>query len=164
VNRVAISAEDVPLPAWGPRLRAFAGKVLGRLGRDGWELSVLICGDRTIADLNSAYRGKDEPTDVLSFSQGDGCPFPVGGGRGHVGDIAISLDTLRENARLFDVDEDEELRRLLIHGILHLDGMDHHTNDKAEPMLRLQEQILEELADQRILPFPKGLPQMGGHA
>jgi len=158
VNRVAISAEDVPLPAWGPGLRAFAGKVLGRLGRDGWELSVLICGDRTIADLNSAYRGKDGPTDVLSFSQGDGCPFPGGGG--HVGDIAISLDTLRENARLFDVDEDEELRRLLIHGILHLDGMDHHTNDKAEPMLRLQEQILEELADQRILPFPR----TGGHA
>jgi len=168
VNRVSVSAEDVPLPDWSAALEGFSGRVLEWLGRDGWELSVLICGDRTIAGLNSAYRGKDGSTDVLSFSQDEGFPFPpgeqTGEGRRHAGDIAISLDTLRENARLFEVDEDEELRRLLIHGILHLDGMDHHTNDKAEPMLRLQEQILEELSDLRILPtggLPAGLPTGG---
>ncbi|MCL2600549.1 MAG: rRNA maturation RNase YbeY [Treponema sp.] len=179
MNRVTVCAEDIPLPGWVGRLKSFAGKVLARLGRDGWELSVLLCGDATIAALNSGYRGKEGPTDVLSFSQNSPSPeggsenrgFPAGGGisGGHVGDIAISLETLRENAGLFGIDEDEELRRLLIHGILHLDGMDHHTNDKAEPMLRLQEQILEELADRRILPkraglSGAGLPAPGGSA
>ena len=154
MNRVSVSAEEVPLPGWAGRLKSFAGKVLARLGRDRWELSVLLCGDRTIAALNSRYRGKEGPTDVLSFSQvegREGAEFPSS--RWLPGDIVISLDTLRENAGRFEIDEDEELRRLLIHGILHLNGMDHHTNDKAEPMLRLQEQILEELADQRILPL-----------
>jgi len=157
MNRVSVGAGDEPLPDWSGGLRAFAGKVLERLGRDGVELSVLICGDETIAALNSRFRGKDGPTDVLSFSQGEGESFPPEPAPKrravrHLGDVAISLDTLAENAAAFGVDRDEELRRLLIHGILHLDGMDHRTNDSAEPMLRLQEQILEELADLRILP------------
>jgi len=161
VNRVTVSAEDIPLPGWSLRLKSFARKVLARLGRDRWELSVLLCGDGTIGDLNLRYRGKQGPTDVLSFSQAEGGGFPPelspNANRWLHGDIAISLDTLRENTREFGVAEDKELRRLLIHGILHLDGMDHHTNDDDEPMLRLQENILEELADQRILP-KAGLP------
>ena len=156
MNRVSVSAEEVPLPGWAGRLRAFAGRVLSRLGRDRWELSILLCGDRTIAGLNSRYRGKEGATDVLSFSQSEGAGFPSG--RWQPGDIVISLDTLRGNSLRLGIDEDEELRRLLIHGILHLDGMDHHTNDKAEPMLRLQEQILEELADRRILPASGASP------
>jgi len=155
LNRVAASAEGFPLPPWERRLRSFARKVLERLGRDGWELSVLLCGNGAMRALNSRYRGRDEPTDVLSFAQGEGRAFP-GAGRGPAGDIAISLDALGENAREFGVGEDEELRRLLIHGILHIDGMDHETNDRAEPMLRLQEKILEELADLRILPAAAG--------
>jgi probable rRNA maturation factor len=66
------------------------------------------------------------------------------------GDIVISLDTLRENARYFQIPEDEELRRLIIHGILHLDGMDHNSTSATEPMLVLQEEILSNLKDERI--------------
>jgi rRNA maturation RNase YbeY len=58
------------------------------------------------------------------------------------GDIVISLETLKTNAAYFHVDEDEELRRLIIHGILHLAGFDHPTNNPEEPMLVLQEKIL----------------------
>jgi len=148
VNRVAISAEEVPLP--DVSLRNYALKVLDRLGRDKWDLSILLCGDKTISSLNSRYRGKAEATDVLSFAQNEGDTFPHKG-RFLSGDIVISLDTLRENARRFKVNEDEELRRLLIHGILHLDGMDHRSNKKDEPMLQLQEQILTQLSPERIL-------------
>ena len=161
MNRVAVSAEEVPLPAWAGRVKSFAKTVLARLDRDRLEISILLCDDRVIADLNSRYRGKEGPTDVLSFADSGGFPRAGRSAYAYAGDIAISLDTLRENARLFGIARDEELRRLLIHGILHLDGMDHHTNDKAEPMLRLQEQILEELSDLRIL--PAGLP-IGGIA
>jgi len=152
VNRVEISAEEAPVPLWCNSLKNYALKVLDRLGRDKWDLSILLCGDRTISDLNSRYRGKAEATDVLSFT------FDEGGGgpalpRGRIvpGDIVISLDTLKENASRFKTSEDEELRRLLIHGILHLDGMDHQTNKETEPMLRFQEQLLNELAQERIM-------------
>ena len=155
MNRVEISAEEEPPPLWCNSLKKYALKVLDRMGRDKWDLSILLCGDQTITDLNSRYRGKNEATDVLSFNLNEG-----GGGGGvspaalpyvPAGDIVISLDTLRENADHFKVNEDEELRRLLIHGILHLDGMDHQTNKETEPMLRFQEQILTELAQERII-------------
>jgi len=154
MNRVEISAEEAPEPLWCNSLKHYALKVLDRLGRDKWDLSILLCGDRTISDLNSRYRGKPEATDVLSFNfdEGGGGSPPRGPhGRIIPGDIVISLDTLRENAGRFKISEDEELRRLLIHGILHLDGMDHRTNKKNEPMLRFQEQILTELAQDRIM-------------
>jgi probable rRNA maturation factor len=151
MNKVAISADDgVPLPGWFPSLKKYALKVLARLGKDKWDLSILLCDDKTISALNSRYRGKAEATDVLSFSLDEGGAFPTGG-RLVPGDIVISLDTLKENASRFNISEDEELRRLLIHGILHLDGMDHRTNGKTEPMLRLQEDILTELAEERVL-------------
>jgi len=145
-----VSAE-VPLPGWSKSLKSYALKVLAQLERDKWDLSVLLCDDPTIKELNSRYRGKNEATDVLSFALDAGDPFPDSGRRRLAGDIVISLDTLRENARYFNIGEDEELRRLLIHGILHLDGMDHRTNEKNEPMLQLQERILENLADVCIL-------------
>ena len=155
MNRVALCAEEIPLPEWGKSLKSFARKVLIRLGRDKWDLSILLCGDKTISDLNFRYRGKAEPADVLSFALGDGEEFPGKNRRLTPGDIVISLDTLKENARRFGVSEDEELRRLLIHGILHLHGMDHQSNGEAEPMLRLQERILANLGGERILPEAK---------
>jgi probable rRNA maturation factor len=148
MNRIDVSAEEVPLPAWKKSAERFLGKVLAHLGRDLWDLSVLFCGDSYIKSLNARFRNMDEATDVLSFTLGETLP----GGRYLPGDIVISLDTLRENAVAFNITEDEELRRLLVHGVLHLDGMDHRTNDDDEPMLRLQESILEELAGERIFP------------
>ena len=63
-----------------------------------------------------------------------------------LGDVFISLDSMRRNAESFGVDEDEELKRLLVHGILHLEGYDHSSNDFAsEPMLIRQEKIMKEL-------------------
>ena len=156
MNRVLVSTMESPLPEWTGLLKSYARKVLALLGREKWDLSVLLCDDRIITVLNSRYRGKEQATDVLSFVQDEGENFPLGSrsvkGRRLPGDIVISLDTLRKNARRFNVSEDEELRRILIHGILHLDGMDHKSNDNTEPMLRLQEKILSELEGIRILP------------
>jgi probable rRNA maturation factor len=155
MNRVMVHVAEVPLPEWVPSLKVFALKVLFLLKKDKWDLSVLLCGDETIKALNETYRGKNEATDILSFPLGEGVDFPSEGKRRsnrHIpGDIVISLETLRENARRFQVEEDEELRRLLIHGILHLDGMAHKTNDKTEPMLQLQENILAKLSKKQIL-------------
>ena len=151
MNRVVISAEGTPLPSWSDSARGFALKVLDEIKRGNWELSILLCENKTITALNSRYRNIAEPTDILSFNLGE----TVQEGKNSVylpGDIAISLETLAENARYFQISEDEELRRLLIHGILHLDGMDHKTTDTDEPMLVLQEDILNRLKDERIIP------------
>jgi len=155
MNRVMVHAAEMELPKWVKALRIFAKEVLLILKKDRWDLSILLCGDKTIKDLNTIYRGKAEATDVLSFSLGETREFPPSGGRRsrrHTpGDIVISLETMRENARRFQVSEDEELRRLLIHGILHLDGMDHKGNGEAQPMLQLQERMLAKLSKKQIL-------------
>jgi probable rRNA maturation factor len=156
MNRVAVSAEETPLPAWNDALSGFTLRVLSEIDKDNWDLSILLCGDKTIKALNARYRGRAEATDVLSFALGAEETGTDGKRRYLPGDIVISLDTLRENARYFETPEDEELRRLLIHGILHLDGMDHQTNNDDEPMIMLQEKILIHLKGEHILP-PAGL-------
>lgn len=150
MNKVTVNAEEVPAPTWSGAVESFALKVLEEIKRENWELSIMFCGDKTISDLNRKYRNKNEPTDVLSFNLGE----TIKNGDETIylpGDIVISLDTLSENAKYFQISEDEELRRLLIHGILHLDGKDHETNEKDEPMLVLQENILNKLTGEKIV-------------
>jgi probable rRNA maturation factor len=141
MNRVEVHAEEVPLPDWTGTLVQYALNVLDSLGKDNWDLSILLCNDPYIRSLNAQYRAKDEATDVLSFILGE--TVEEGGETRFLpGDIVVSLETLRENARYFQVTENEELRRLVIHGILHLNGMDHADNDLTQPMLRFQEELL----------------------
>jgi probable rRNA maturation factor len=152
MNRVEISAGELPLPPWSAQANRFVLKVLDRLGRDRWDLSMLFCNNEYIRSLNARFRNIDEPTDVLSFALGDSYADEITGElRFLAGDIVVSLETLAENAGYFQISPDEELRRLLIHGVLHLDGMDHKTNEGAEPMLKLQEHILAELSGETIL-------------
>jgi probable rRNA maturation factor len=151
MNRVDVHAEEVPLPVWAEKLSVFSLNVLDSLGKTNWDLSILLCNDAYIRTLNAQYRGLDEPTDVLSFSLGETLPDEAGLIRYLPGDIVISLETLEENARYFCVNADEELRRLVIHGILHLDGMDHEDNEPFRPMLQLQEELLEKLSGKPII-------------
>jgi len=151
MNRVDINVNGVSQPSWIGSLNEYALKVLQKIKCSDWVLSILLCDDKTITKLNKQYRGKSEATDVLSFNLGE----TVQEGDETVylpGDIVISLETLHENAAYFQIPEDEELRRLVIHGILHLDGMDHKTIEKTEPMLMLQEEILNSLMDENIIP------------
>jgi len=161
MNNVTIMADGFAMPDWSEKARLFAKKVLAQLKRGNWNFTILFCDDKKITELNSKYRNKNEPTDILSFKLDDPMPenkmflsfHDVKKNKKTVyypGDIVISLDTLRGNSLYFNVGEDEELRRLLIHGILHLDGMDHETMDKNEPMLALQEKILNKLRNVRI--------------
>ena len=137
MNRaVEVSVEGIGTPALarsGEGLRSRRARP--RLGKESWDLSILICDDSFIRGLNRQYRDKDEATDVLSFEQGDSYRDPEGAERFLAGDIVISLDALARNAEEFGISRDEELRRLIAHGILHLSGMDHEDNDPSRPML-----------------------------
>ena len=151
MNSVTVSVRDIQKPAWMARSISFCKKVLRCLCLDNCELSVVFCTNDFIRSLNKTFRGKDEPTDILSFSQEEGAELP-GRGRGAriIGDMVISLDMLVTNGQDFSVPEEEELKRLLVHGILHLAGQDHKGTGPEEPMLIRQEEILMELSEERI--------------
>ncbi|MDQ7037914.1 MAG: rRNA maturation RNase YbeY [Aquificota bacterium] len=106
-------------------IRAKVEKILRLLGTENAEISVLITSDEEIRRLNKDYRGKDTPTDVLSFPMGDDV-----GGRRILGDVVISIDTARKQAEDLGVSVEERLDRLLIHGILHLLGYDHEGGEE----------------------------------
>jgi probable rRNA maturation factor len=151
MSNVTVNSEGLLLPSWSGLMCEYAIKVLNELKHDNWDLSILLCDNKTITELNTQYRNKPEPTDILSFNLGE--TIQEDGKEIYLpGDIVISLGTLHENAKYFQISEDEELRRLIIHGILHLGGMDHATIEPNEPMLKLQEEILNKLKDEQIIP------------
>lgn len=129
-------------PAWISLVEPFISKVLLRLDIDRWELSVLFCTDPFIAELNKKYRDVDGPTDVLSFEQGDEYIDDEDLTWYNAGDIVISIPALLRNAEDFNETINEELKRLLLHGVLHLDGMDHEDNSPEQEMLQFQEHLL----------------------
>ncbi|MGP1431523.1 rRNA maturation RNase YbeY [Treponema sp.] len=147
MNTIGVAWQDIPEPKWGTAVEPFLHTVLAQLEHSNWDLSVVFCNDAFIHELNKTYRHIDSATDVLSFEQGDEYDDEDGSLRFNAGDIVISLDSLRSNAENFNVTMNEELKRLLVHGILHLSGMDHSDNDPQQPMLQLQEKILGSYTD-----------------
>ena len=151
MNSIDILLESITKPFWLDKTEIFIVKVLEKLEIDNWEFSVTFCDNEYIRKLNREYRDKDCATDVLTFAQDDEpLPFENESTVHNAGDIIISLHTLGENAEYFGVDEEEELKRLLIHGILHLKGMDHSDNSPKQEMLIYQEKILVELTEVKI--------------
>lgn len=153
MNLIAIASEGFSAPSWLPACKKFINDVLTGMGISNWEVSVLLCGNERIRALNAQYRNQDRPTDVLSFQQ-EAFPRsepPEAGKRIPVGDIVISLDMVDANAENYGVTKDEELKRLLIHGLLHLAGRDHATDGAEEPMLEEQEKILARLRGVKII-------------
>jgi len=107
------------------------------MGLENEELSILLTDDEEMRSLNRDYRGKDKPTDVLSFSQTEGEFGEVGGGV--LGDIVISLDTARRQAEEKGHSFEKEIDVLLIHGALHLAGYDHERGKKEARAMRKKE-------------------------
>jgi probable rRNA maturation factor len=121
------------------RLRRVGQAALRRLGHRAAEVGVLVCDDPTIHALNRQYRGKDRPTDVLSFPAG----APGADGAQYLGDVAISLDTARRQAAGRRIPLERELELLLLHAVIHLSGYDHEA-DRGE-MARLEAGLRREL-------------------
>ena len=111
------------------------------------EFSILLADDAMLAHLNSLHRGKDGPTNVLSFPDDDG---------GAIGDIAIAYETVIKEAAAQEKSSRDHLLHLIIHGVLHLLGHDHLEDGEAMIMEGIEAEILTGLgiAD----PYQEGRP------
>lgn len=136
LSRVALSTEGGPFPGLGaPTVKRRAERMLQALSLGRAELSIALVDDATIHALNRDYRKKNKPTDVLAFAMEEGAPMK--GARNDarlLGDVIISVDTARrqatENGRALLA----EVTMLLAHGILHLIGYDHQTDEEERVM------------------------------
>ena len=117
---ITYSSENIPFPkiprrettAWIRQVAQLHGYKVGDVG-------YLFCNDEKILEVNNEFLGHDYYTDIITFDYDEGNTIN--------GDIVISLDTVRSNAEKYKKDYDEELHRVIIHGILHLCGI----NDKG---------------------------------
>ncbi|HEY1727792.1 MAG TPA: rRNA maturation RNase YbeY [Candidatus Baltobacteraceae bacterium] len=125
-------------------LRRTAQRLLDAIGYPDAQLSITLVGDAAIRKLNREYRHKDRPTDVLSFPLGDGAGQPL------LGDVVISVATAKRQAAEYDATLQRELERLLIHGILHLLGHDHHRRNERLQMEREEKRLARAIG----MPWP----------
>ncbi|HTX02342.1 MAG TPA: rRNA maturation RNase YbeY [Candidatus Acidoferrales bacterium] len=126
------------------KLRRTAQRLLDAAGCPKASLSITLVGDAAIRKLNREYRHKDRSTDVLSFPLGDGAQKQL------LGDVVISVATAKRQAAEYDATLEREIERLLIHGILHLLGHDHHERSERLRMEREERRLARSIG----MPWP----------
>ena len=114
--------------AWIRRVAAHHGRIVGEVG-------YMFVSDERILEVNNEYLGHDYYTDIITFDYCEGNVLN--------GDIVISLDTVRSNAQQFNKDYDEELHRVIIHGILHLCGQNDKGPGEREQMEAAEDRALK---------------------
>ncbi|ATB32516.1 rRNA maturation RNase YbeY [Melittangium boletus] len=139
-NRVTVQVAHPQGKRFARQVTDLAESFLEKLDLTGCELSISLVGDHAIRRLNRTWRKKDKATDVLSFPAGD-APKGTPGPR-QLGDVVISLDTAKLQAREYERTLESEVARYLAHGLLHLLGHDHERPKDAQKMARAEERLL----------------------
>jgi probable rRNA maturation factor len=141
--KISISDETSGLEdAYKTRLRKIAGAVLKQMGLpSATELSLSFVTDTRMRELNRVWRKIDRTTDVLSFPQEGGPDYRV------LGDIVISLDTAGRHCVRYGSTLHDELKKLIVHGVLHLLGYDHKKKKEKEIMREMESFLLSSIKD-----------------
>ena len=117
------------------RWRTFSEKALNAIRKESFDATIAFVSDRQIKELNRRFRGIDKATDVLSFPAGEAEPATSSA---NLGDIAISLERAMTQARDNRMTFENEIAQLILHGLLHLCGYDHETDDGQMNRLELR--------------------------
>lgn len=108
-------------------------------------ITIIIVDNDIITEINKKFRKKNKPTDVISFAERD-MPFPDPCGVQYLGEVYISLEKAWEQFREYSENFRMEVRRLLVHGILHLLGFDHEKSESEDEMMKKKEnEVLEKI-------------------
>ena len=129
-------------------IKRTAKRLLAAIGEKESAISISFVHDAEIREMNRAHRGKDKPTDVLSFpllEEGD-----VSLGERLLGDVVISIETARRQAADYDAPLEAEINRLLIHGVLHVMGHDHEEAAERREMQAEERRLAQAIG----LPWP----------
>ncbi len=123
-----------------------AGKIARVLRISKCSITIILVDNDIIRTLNKKFRKKNKPTDVISFAESD-LPFPEVCAIQHLGDVYISLEKAWEQYRHYSKSFREEVRRLLVHGILHLLSYDHEKSEReAKRMKKKEDEVLEKIS------------------
>jgi probable rRNA maturation factor len=133
-------AEEVELPVFPKqKVTRWIKETATAYGKKAGDIAYVFCSDKRILEVNNQYLKHDYYTDIITFDYSEG---PV-----ISGDIFISLDTVQSNAVAFNVSTEEELKRIMIHGILHLCGQDDKTPELRLEMTRKENLALETYSE-----------------
>ena len=119
---------EAEVSTWVRQVAKSYGKVVG-------DVNYIFVDDETMLDINRRFIGHDYYTDHIGFDYSSGDSLS--------GDIYISIDTVKSNAELFGVTENEELHRIIIHGLLHLCGLRDKTDEERTLMQQAEDKALE---------------------
>ena len=132
---IAFYAEDTKLPAIKKRaVGNWVKEVAATYGKKVGDISYIFCSDEKILEVNRQYLQHDYYTDIITFDYCEGDRLS--------GDLFISLDTIRTNAEQFGASYEDELQRVIIHGILHLCGINDKGPGEREVMEAAENQAL----------------------
>jgi probable rRNA maturation factor len=135
---------DEPVPLLRRAATAAVSEVRrARRSRAAWTpvVAVALMDDRAMQRLNKTYRGKDKPTNVLSFPSGEATE----GKRRRLGDVAMALGTIKREAKAQDKTVPDHVTHLMVHAVLHLLGYDHEADPDAEEMEAIERKTLAAL-------------------
>lgn len=128
-------AEDIKLPLLEKsKLKKWIQLVVSDFGLNTGEISYIFCSENKILEINNQFLKHDFYTDIITFDYSENGIIS--------GDIFISIDTVKSNSELFNVSFGDELKRILIHGILHLCGLDDKTPDLKKVMTENENKAL----------------------
>lgn len=138
---IAYYAEEVKLPAIKKKaVGDWVRKVASLYGKRTGDISYIFCSDEKILEVNKQYLQHDYYTDIISFDYTEGTKIS--------GDLFISLDTVKSNSENFGTDYTEELHRIIIHGILHLCGINDKGPGEREIMTQKENEALALLPEE----------------
>ena len=121
-------------------LKAFLSKSLLSAGQEIGELNIIFCSDDYLLDINKRYLNHDDYTDILTFNLEVNSPLLFA-------EIYISIPRVMENASLFRRPREEELLRVIFHGILHLSNYNDKTSSQKAEMTRMENKWLKRYGD-----------------
>ncbi|WP_329904592.1 rRNA maturation RNase YbeY [Porphyromonas pogonae] len=135
---IAFYADEVELPSLRKRtIRRWIEEVASQYGKEVGDLCYQFCNDDRILQTNQDFLNHDYYTDIITFDESKGNVIS--------GDMLISLDTVKSNARQYNHDYQEELHRVIIHGVLHLCGLDDTSDEEEERMRHAEDEALKLL-------------------
>ncbi len=143
--QIEVFTEGVKLPygeVTRQKIKKIAAAAADRLVLNSARITIIITDDAYIRTINKEYRSIDRPTDVISFANRDN-PFPdIDASQEEIGDIYISIEQAERQSHEYRVSLIDEMKRLIIHGILHLVGYDHERSDEDEEVMLQKEDEL----------------------